>query len=43
MCSAPNVYMFAYILIGTHMALLRQRKKQDKPTLRGGILVIIIS
>ena len=22
MCSAPNVYMFAYILIGTHMVAL---------------------
>ena len=23
MCSAPNVYMFVYILIGTHMVPLR--------------------
>ena len=25
MCSAPNVYMFVYILIGTHMVPLRGR------------------
>ena len=24
MCSAPNVYMFVYILIGTHMVPLSQ-------------------
>ena len=24
MCSAPNVYMFVYILIGTHMVPLTQ-------------------
>ena len=23
MCSAPNVYMFVYILIGTHMVPLK--------------------
>ena len=27
MCSAPNVYMFVYILTGTHMVPLRKREQ----------------
>ena len=30
MCSAPNVYMFVYILIGTHMVPLRKDKKMTE-------------
>ena len=31
MCSAPNVYMFVYILIGTHMVpLIRTLERQNR-------------
>ena len=30
MCSAPNVYMFIYILIGTHMVPLNAFVQWDK-------------
>ena len=30
MCSAPNVYMFVYILIGTHMVPLKLKGMPPK-------------
>ena len=30
MCSAPNVYMFVYILIGTHMVPLIKTGSDDR-------------
>ena len=47
MCSTPNVYMFVYILIGTHMVPLKGEEK-TKPAARrqthtqGRFLVILL-
>ena len=39
MCSAPNVYMFVYILIGSHMVPIKiiHISKLSKETLKSGI------
>ena len=34
MCSAPNVYMFVYILIGTHMVPLIRGRSASKSFVR---------